>query len=81
MQFLQGMLEAMAGIEAEAYATLRRLGASPLRTVRTTGGGAVSDAWTAIRGRVLGVTMLPAASPHAAVGVARLAWRGLGHAC
>lgn len=80
-QFLQAMLEGIAAIEGLAYATLVSLGTSPLRTVRTTGGGAVSDAWTAIRGRVLGVPMLPPASPDAAVGVARLAWRGFGHAC
>lgn len=79
--FLQGMLEGIAAIEGLAYTTLASLGASPLRTMRTTGGGAVSGAWTAIRGRVLGVPMLPPASPDAAVGVARLAWRGVGHAC
>jgi D-ribulokinase len=78
--FLQGMLEGMAAIEGRAYATLASLGASPLRTMRTTGGGAVSDAWTALRRRVLGVPMLPASSPDAAVGAARLAWRGLDRA-
>lgn len=80
-RLLQGMLEGMAAVEGRAYATLATLGASPLQTMRTTGGGAVSDAWTAIRRRVLGVPMLPASSPHAAVGTARLAWQGLGHAC
>jgi len=80
-QFLQGMLEGMATIEARAYLTLASLGASPLATMRTVGGGAVNEAWSAIRARALGVPMLPAFSPHPAVGTARLAWRGLGHAC
>lgn len=79
--FLQAMLEGMARIEAMAYTTLASLGASPLQSMRTTGGGAVNTAWTAIRARALGVPLHPPASPHAAVGTARLAWRGLGHAC
>jgi sugar (pentulose or hexulose) kinase len=50
-------------------------------SVRTTGGGAGNDVWTRIRSRMLAVPMLPAMSEHAAVGAARLAWRGIGHAC
>lgn len=79
--FLQAMLEGMARIEAMAYRTLASLGASPLQSMRSVGGGAVNEAWSAIRARALGVPMLPPASTHAAVGTARLAWRGVGHAC
>ena len=78
--FLQAMLEGIARIEAEAYAKLGALGASPLASIRTAGGGAANAAWTKIRLRALGVPEKPSLSEHAAVGAARLAWRGLGHA-
>jgi sugar (pentulose or hexulose) kinase len=78
--FFQGILEGIARIEAEAYAKLGALGASPLKSIRTAGGGAANAAWTAIRLKALGVPELPSLSEHAAVGTARLAWRGIGHA-
>jgi sugar (pentulose or hexulose) kinase len=78
--FFQGMLEGIARIEAEAYAKLGELGASRLASIRTAGGGAANPAWTAIRLKALGVPEKPSLSEHAAVGTARLAWRGLGHA-
>lgn len=80
-RFLQGMLEGIAAIEAEGYRRLASLGASPLATVRSVGGGSGNTAWTRIRHHALDVPFLPAMSDHAAVGTARLAWRGLGHAC
>ncbi len=78
--FFQAILEGIARIEADAYAKLGELGASPLRTIRTAGGGSANAAWTQIRLRALGVPERPSLSEHAAVGTARLAWRGLGHA-
>jgi D-ribulokinase len=78
--FFQAMLEGVATIEALGYHKLGELGASPLRSIRTVGGGAANDAWTAIRLRKLGVAQLESQSEHAAMGVARLAWRGIGHA-
>ena len=48
--------------------------------IRTAGGGAANAAWTKIRLRALGVPEKPSLSEHAAVGTARLAWRGIGHA-
>lgn len=81
VRFLQGMLEGIAAIEAEGYRRLASLGASPLATLRSVGGAASNTAWTQIRQRELGVPFLAAMSEHAAVGTARLAWRGLGHAC
>lgn len=78
--FFQAMLEGIARIEAEAYAKLAELGASPLASIRTAGGGAANAGWTAIRLRALGVPERPSLSEHAAVGTARLAWRGIGHA-
>jgi D-ribulokinase len=47
--FLQGLLEGMAQIEAQGYALLQQLGATPLTQVKTAGGGAQNPAWTAIR--------------------------------
>ena len=78
--FFQGILESIARIEAEAYAKLGELGASRLASIRTAGGGAANPAWTKIRLKALGVPEKPALSEHAAVGTARLAWRGVGHA-
>ncbi len=78
--FFQAILEAIARIEAEAYAKLGELGASPLTAIRTAGGGASNPAWTRMRLKALGVPERPSLSEHAAVGTARLAWRGLGHA-
>jgi D-ribulokinase len=69
-----------SAIEAEAYAKLGELGASPLISIRTAGGGASNPAWTKMRLKALGVPERPSLSEHAAVGTARLAWRGIGHA-
>ncbi len=73
VEFLQGLLESMARIEAEGYRKLVAEGATPLARVLTAGGGAQNDTWTQIRGRVLGVSV--GRSPHteAAFGTARLA--------
>lgn len=77
--FLQGLLEGIAEVEALGYRRLAELGASPLRSIRSAGGGAANDVWTAIRLKKLGVPSLPSASEHASMGTARLAWRGIGH--
>jgi sugar (pentulose or hexulose) kinase len=77
--FFQAILEGIAAIEARAYAKLGELGASPLTGIRTTGGGARNPSWTKIRLKALGVPEQPSLSEHAAVGTARLAWRGIGH--
>jgi sugar (pentulose or hexulose) kinase len=76
-RFLQAMLEGIANIEALGYRRLAELGANPLATIRTVGGGAANEAWTKIRLKTLGVPGRPAASTHACAGVARLAWRGI----
>ncbi len=77
--YFQAILEGIAGIEALGYRRLAELGASPLRSIRSVGGGAANEKWTTIRLQVLGVPAVDAASEHAAMGVARLAWRGIGH--
>jgi len=78
--FFQGLLEGIAAVEALGYRRLAELGATPLRSIRSVGGGAANEAWTKIRLRALGVPARAAASEHAAMGTARLAWRGIGHA-
>lgn len=76
--FLQGILEGLARVEAAGYARLRELGAPAATSVRHAGGGGRSAAWMRLRGRALGVPLLPADSDQAAAGAARLAWRCLG---
>ena len=75
--FLQGLLEGIAAIEALGYARLHQLGATPLQTIRTVGGGAVNRAWTLIRQRLLRVPRADAEALQAAAGAARLAWKGI----
>jgi D-ribulokinase len=74
--FFQGLLEGIAAVEKLGYQRLAELGATPLASIRTVGGGAANAAWTKIRLGKLGVAEQPAASEHAAMGTARLAWRG-----
>jgi hypothetical protein len=78
--FLQAILEGIAAIEAQGYAKLGELGASPLISIRTAGGGAENEAWTKLRLAALRVPAKSSLSDQAAAGTARLAWRGIGHA-
>jgi sugar (pentulose or hexulose) kinase len=78
--FFQAMLEGIAHVEQQGYRRLAELGATPLKSIRSVGGGAASVPWTSIRLKALGVAAKPSASEHAAMGTARLAWRGIGHA-
>lgn len=70
--FLQGMLEGIADIEAQAYRLLAELGAPYPVSVRSTGGGAKNAAWTQIRQQRLQTEMLPADNTEAAFGAALL---------
>ena len=70
--FLHGLLESIARIERRAYEVMVERGASWPDRVITSGGGAGNAVWTAIRARVLGVPVLVADMPEAAVGTARL---------
>lgn len=71
--FLHGLLEGIARIEKEAYEALVARGAPRPSRIVTAGGGASNTVWTAIRARVLGLPVVTAATPEAAVGTARLA--------
>ncbi len=75
-QFLHGLLQGLCRIEATGYAKLEELGATPLRSVVTTGGGAKNQTWTAMRARLLGVPVSTAPRSEAAYGAALLARRG-----
>ena len=74
--FLHALFEGVAGIEALAFQRLAELGAPPLRSMRSVGGGAANPVWTRIRARRLGVPMVAPRSDEAAFGTALLAMRG-----
>lgn len=76
VEFLHGLLESIARIEALGYQRLRELGAPSLVRVYTAGGGAKNEAWRNIRQRHLGVEVVNCDRAEAAFGTARLA-RGL----
>lgn len=71
-EFLHGLLEGMAKIEAQGYRLLQKLGASPLTQVYTAGGGAKNLAWTKIRQRSLQVPVMVSPQTEAAYGSAIL---------
>ena len=75
VEFLHGLLESMARIEAEGYRLLQQLGANDLTTVYTAGGGAQNPAWTDIRSRHLQVPVMRSPQTEAAYGSALLALR------
>ena len=76
VEFLHGLLESIARIEARGYQLLQKMGATPLTHVYTAGGGAVNSSWTAIRARHLRVPLVPPVHTAAAYGTALLAMRG-----
>jgi sugar (pentulose or hexulose) kinase len=75
--FLHGLLQGLSRIEAAGYTKLAELGASPLKSVTTTGGGAKNTVWGQIRERLLGVPLSVAEHTESAYGAALLAKRGL----
>lgn len=76
VQLFQALLEGIAEVEARAYQLLAQLGAAPLHSVRTVGGGAANTAWMAIRQHLLQVPMRPPVSLEPAYGTALLARQG-----
>ncbi|MEL6939713.1 MAG: FGGY-family carbohydrate kinase [Cyanobacteria bacterium J06598_1] len=77
VDFLYGILDAIARIESEGYQKLEALGSPALTQVYTAGGGAQNEVWQQLRQRRLGVDVSVAEQTEAAYGTARLAWRGL----
>ncbi|CAA9370798.1 Carbohydrate kinase, FGGY family [uncultured Microcoleus sp.] len=76
VEFLHGLLESIARIEARGYQLLQELGATPLTKVYTAGGGAKNSVWSAIRKRYLKVPVETPVHTAAAYGTALLAMRG-----
>ncbi|MEG4582823.1 FGGY-family carbohydrate kinase [Microcoleus sp. MON1_C5] len=76
VEFLHGLLESIARIEARGYQLLQELGATPLTKVYTAGGGAKNAVWSAIRKRYLKVAVETPVHTAAAYGTALLAMRG-----
>jgi D-ribulokinase len=76
VRFLHGLLEGIARIEADGYRLLERLGATPLSSVLTSGGGAGNPTWNSIRRHALGVPVSAASHAEAAYGAALLAKYG-----
>ncbi|MEQ9669630.1 FGGY-family carbohydrate kinase [Coleofasciculus sp. G2-EDA-02] len=72
VEFLHGLLESIARIEARGYQLLQQLGATPLTCVYTAGGGAKNTTWTTIRERQLQVAIRPPKQTEAAYGTAVL---------
>lgn len=73
VEFLHGLLESLARIEAQGYQLLAKHGATPLTRVYTAGGGATNLTWEAIRQRQLQVPVVQSKQTAAAYGTARLA--------
>ncbi|MGK7896371.1 MAG: FGGY-family carbohydrate kinase, partial [Xenococcus sp. (in: cyanobacteria)] len=77
VEFLHGLLESMARIEALGYQRLQELGASKLTRVYRAGGGAKNTVWNLISQRQLKVPVISAKYTEAAYGSALLAYRSL----
>lgn len=75
-EFLYGLLDSIARIEAQGYALLQDLGATPLNRLYTAGGGAKNDVWMRIRSRHLGLDVERSPQAEAAYGSATLALQG-----
>lgn len=75
--FLHGLLDSIASIEASGYQLLARFGATPLAAVYTAGGGANNPVWTQIRSRYLSVPVSISPQQQAAYGTALLAQMGI----
>ncbi len=76
VEFLHGLLESIARIEARGYQLLQEFGATPLTKVYTAGGGARNAIWSAIRKRYLKVSVERPIHTAAAYGSALLAKQG-----
>ncbi|CAA3017317.1 xylulose kinase isoform X1 [Olea europaea subsp. europaea] len=76
VEYLHGILESIARIEAKGYSLLKDLGSTPVEEVFTAGGGSKNEKWIKIRERVLGLPVSKALQTEAAYGAALLAMKG-----
>lgn len=79
-EYLHGILQAISDVERDGFGTLQRLGAPPLTTVWTCGGGSRNEMWGKMRERRLrskfggtGIKVQKAACSEASYGAALLA--------
>ncbi|WP_421854953.1 FGGY-family carbohydrate kinase [Oricola sp.] len=72
-QFLKGLLEGVAQVEALAYREIEARGGPFPTKIVTAGGGARNMVWQSIRRRIIGVDIVPSAEGEAAAGAAKLA--------
>ena len=77
VEFLHGLLESIARIEARGYQLLKQFGATPLTRVYTAGGGAKNPTWQKIRQRHLQVSILRPIHTEASYGSALLAMQAI----
>ncbi len=75
--FFQALLEGIGHIEKRGYELLEQLGAPPVVSVTSIGGGSSNQAWCAIRERLLGIPVATSVHQQAAYGTALLALKGL----
>ncbi len=75
--FLHGMLDGMAKIEQLAYKKLEQAGASPVKSIRTVGGGAANLVWQALREQHILVPFIATEHTEAAFGSACLAKKAI----
>ena len=76
VEFLKGILDGIAKVEALAYSRLEELGAPKLKTLRSVGGGAKNPIWTKMRKLRTPVIFEKPLSTQAAYGTALLARHG-----
>ena len=76
VEFLHGLLQGLAHIEASGYARLAELGAPALKRVVTNGGGVKNIVWRTMREKLLGVLVSAAVHCEAAYGSALLCLNG-----
>ncbi|MBW4654706.1 MAG: FGGY-family carbohydrate kinase [Kaiparowitsia implicata GSE-PSE-MK54-09C] len=77
VEFLHGLLQSIARIEAQGYRLLQELGATPLQQVWSAGGGANNAMWMQMRSRLLGHPVLRSPQTEAAYGTAQMALRAI----
>lgn len=76
VEFLHGILEGMARIEALGYRAIMERGGDEPVTLYTAGGGVVNRVWKSIRENIMDMRISDAMHTEAAIGAARLAMPG-----
>ncbi len=78
--FFQGILEGLSRIETQGYQKLVELGATPVKSIRSVGGGSFNNKWTEMREKMLNIDMMvdmvTPPQTEAAYGSALLAQQG-----